>query len=224
MHGLQYFGKTDIKVGTFGKILWSVTIFSCFIGLSLMVMQFLRRYNENPTNTYILTFDEPIFKAPFPAVTICPTMPIPMRKRLAILENAILPENVSREFALNILKYGHILTHSYTSKEFEEIDKLKAFLNANKWKVVEFVKILINCEDVFESCQWNTERIDCGKSIKTSYSSYGLCCSFNYLLEGYMSPQKQVYFNNIYRLLFINRSRNSLLFPFMYIFYCIPMM
>ena len=100
-------------------------------------------------------------------------------------------------------RYGHILTHSYTSKEFEEIDKLKAFLNANKWKVVEFVKILINCEDVFESCQWNTERIDCGKSIKTSYSSYGLCCSFNYLLEGYMSPQKQVYFNNIYRLLFI---------------------
>lgn len=87
-------------------------------------------------------------------------------------------------------RYGHILTHSYTSKEFEEIDKLKAFLNANKWKVVEFVKILINCEDVFESCQWNTERIDCGKSIKTSYSSYGLCCSFNYLLEGYMSPQK----------------------------------
>ncbi|KAG9430662.1 sodium channel protein Nach [Apis mellifera carnica] len=93
-------------------------------------------------------------------------MPIPMRKRLAILENAILPENVSREFALNILKYGHILTHSYTSKEFEEIDKLKAFLNANKWKVVEFVKILINCEDVFESCQWNTERIDCESGLK----------------------------------------------------------
>lgn len=33
VHGLQYFGKTDIKVGTFGKILWSVTIFSCFIGI-----------------------------------------------------------------------------------------------------------------------------------------------------------------------------------------------
>lgn len=78
-------------------------------GLSLMVMQFLRRYNENPTNMYILTFDEPIFKAPFPAVTICPTMPIPMQKRLAILENAILPENVSREFALNILKYVYKL-------------------------------------------------------------------------------------------------------------------
>lgn len=33
VHGLQYFGKTDIEVGTFGKILWSVTIFSCFIGI-----------------------------------------------------------------------------------------------------------------------------------------------------------------------------------------------
>lgn len=74
------------------------------------------------------------------------------------------------------------------------MDKLKAFLDANKWKVVEFVKILINCEDIFELCQWNTERIDCAKSIKTSYSSYGLCCSFNYLLEGYMRPQKQVFY------------------------------
>lgn len=87
-------------------------------GLSLMVMQFLRRYNENPTNMYILTFDEPIFKAPFPAVTICPTMPIPMQKRLAILENAILPENVSREFALNILKYVYKLQKILQKKKY----------------------------------------------------------------------------------------------------------
>lgn len=89
-------------------------------GLSLMVMQFLRRYNENPTNTYILTFDEPIFKAPFPAVTICPTMPIPMRKRLAILEKAILPENVSREFALNILKYVYTNCKRYCKEKKEK--------------------------------------------------------------------------------------------------------
>lgn len=87
-------------------------------GLSLMVVQFLHRYNENPTNTYILTFDEPIFKAPFPAVTICPTMPIPMRKRLAILENAILPENVSREFALNILKYVYKLEKNIVKEKY----------------------------------------------------------------------------------------------------------
>ncbi|XP_060819350.1 sodium channel protein Nach-like isoform X4 [Bombus pascuorum] len=158
--------------------------------LSLMLMQFLRRYNENPTNTYIQTFDAPIFRAPFPAVTICPSIPIPLKKRLAILENSILPKNVSRELALEMLNYGHLITHPYVNKEFKQMDKLKEFLDANKWSVARFVKTLINCEDMFESCWWSTERIDCTKSIKHSYSSYGLCCSFNYLLENYVGSQK----------------------------------
>ncbi|XP_033197227.2 sodium channel protein Nach isoform X1 [Bombus vancouverensis nearcticus] len=213
VHGLQYFGKTNIEVGVLGKILWAFTILTCFVctchsfevhhlerytrlnarlvsGLSLMLMQFLRRYNENPTNTYIQTFDAPIFRAPFPAVTICPSIPIPLKKRLAILENSILPENVSRELALEMLNYGHLITHPYMNKEFKQMDKLKEFLDANKWSVARFVKTLINCEDMFESCWWSTERIDCTKSIKHSYSSYGLCCSFNYLLENYVGSQK----------------------------------
>lgn len=31
VHGLQYFGKTNIKVGILGKILWTSTIFICFV-------------------------------------------------------------------------------------------------------------------------------------------------------------------------------------------------
>ncbi|KOX77990.1 Sodium channel protein Nach [Melipona quadrifasciata] len=156
-----------------------------YFGLSLMVIQFLHRYNENPTNTYVKSFDQPIFEAPFPAVTICPFMPIPLKKSLAILENSVLPKNVSRELALEILTYGHIITAPYTTQKYKEMDKLKAFLDANKWSTAEFVKNLINCEDIFESCWWSMERIDCAKSIKPSYTSYGLCCSFNYFLENY---------------------------------------
>lgn len=77
---------------------------SLVTGLSLMVIQFLHRYNENPTNTYIKTFHAPIFEAPFPAVTICPSTPISLERRLTILEHAILPKNVTREFASNLLK------------------------------------------------------------------------------------------------------------------------
>lgn len=69
-----------------------------------MVMQFLRRYNDNPTNTYIKSFYTPISEAPFPAVTICSFSPIPLHRRLAILDGAILPQNVSKEHALTIFK------------------------------------------------------------------------------------------------------------------------
>ncbi|XP_026667594.1 sodium channel protein Nach-like [Ceratina calcarata] len=186
VHGLQYFGKTELNVGILGKILWTCTIVTSFVCLSMMIMQFLARYNNNPTNTFIKSFTAPIFQAPFPAVTICPVTPISMRKRLAILENAILPENVSRQLALDMLKYGHHITNPYAIKEFDDMDKFKALLHANKWTVSEFLKILLPCVDIFDSCSWRFERIDCSKSIKESYTSYGVCCSFNYLLEDYM--------------------------------------
>ncbi|CAK9802740.1 Sodium channel protein Nach [Anthophora quadrimaculata] len=192
VHGLQYFGKIDIKVGTPGKILWTCTILICFVCLSLMVIQFLQRYNQNPTNTYIKTFEAPIYKIPFPAVTICPVAPISMKKRLAILENAFLPKNVSREFLLNLLKYGHHIMNPYTEKNTEYFIKLESFLEANKWRISDFLKILTPCEEMFESCWWSTERIDCVKSMKVARSAYGLCCSFNYHLEEYIGLGKQV--------------------------------
>ncbi|CAK9817075.1 Sodium channel protein Nach [Anthophora plagiata] len=192
VHGLQYFGKIDMKVGTPGKILWACTILICFVCLSLMVIQFLYRYNQNPTNTYIKTFEAPIYQVPFPAVTVCPVAPISMKKRLAILENAFLPKNVSREFLLNLLKYGHHIMNPYTVKNIEYLVKLESFLEANKWSMPDFLKILTPCEEIFESCWWSAERIDCAKSIKFARSVYGLCCSFNYYLEEYIRLGKQV--------------------------------
>ncbi|XP_015431279.1 PREDICTED: sodium channel protein Nach-like [Dufourea novaeangliae] len=192
IHGLQYFGKIDIKVGTFGKILWTCTMLTGFLCLSLMVMQFLQRYNDNPTNTYVRSFYNPIFKAPFPAVTICPFSPISLQRRLKIVDGINIPENMTEESVLNLLKYSHHITLPFTMKKYDEIKELKALLDANQWTVSNFLKILKPCEDVTNSCWWSGERIDCDQSIKISHTSYGLCCSFNYLLEEYVGREKQV--------------------------------
>lgn len=257
VHGLQYFGKTDIEVGTFGKILWSVTIFSCFIGILIWwcvkmilrikhVSRFRFEFNGCAISTSLQWKSDQYVHTDFRRTDIQSSFPCcnhlsdyansyakasshfgerdiawEREQRICVKHIEVCIQIGKKYYKRKILmrwklreiwhRYGHIITHPYTSKEFEEIDKLKAFLNANKWKVVEFVKILINCEDIFESCQWNTEQIDCGKSIKTSYSSYGLCCSFNYLLEGYMGPQRQVFRQ------YFNRSIKIVLFPCTYI-------
>ncbi|KOC70548.1 Sodium channel protein Nach [Habropoda laboriosa] len=192
VHGLQYFGKIGIKVGVPGKILWTCTILTCFVCLSLMVVQFLQRYNQNPTNTYIKTFEAPIYQAPFPAVTVCPISPISLKTSLAILENCFVPENVSREVLLHLLQYGHHMTHPYSVKSFEHFDVLKEFLNVNKWTVPDFLKILTPCANMFESCWWSAERIDCNKYMEATHSAYGMCCSFNYRLAEYIGAEKQV--------------------------------
>ncbi|XP_076246486.1 sodium channel protein Nach [Calliopsis andreniformis] len=191
VHGLQYFGKIDIKVGFCGKIFWACTILTGFVCLSLMVMQFLNRYSDNPTNTYIKSFYHPIFKAPFPAITICPSTPIPLHRRLAIFEGMNLPDNVSQDLAMNILKYGHYITLPYLSNTYDMIYTLESILQANKWSLTNFLKILKPCDDIVESCWWNSEHIDCDESIKLSYTSYGLCCSFNYLLEELVGREKR---------------------------------
>nr|XP_034183387.1 sodium channel protein Nach-like isoform X1 [Osmia lignaria] len=214
VHGLQYFAKIDIRVGILGKILWTCAMLTgfvcrrgslfitdrvelrrvisiCFVsGLSLMVVQFLTRYRENPTNTYIKTFTAPIFDVPFPAVTVCPLTPVSLRKQLKILDSAILPENMSKELAMEFLKRGRQITLPYMAKTFEHSDKFQSFLEANKWSVLDFLKVLYPCDEIFESCRWNSERTDCDKIIKYAQSSYGLCCSFNYVLEKYVGRDK----------------------------------
>ncbi|CAK9817071.1 Pickpocket protein 11 [Anthophora plagiata] len=147
VHGLQYFGKIDMKVGTPGKILWACTILICFVCLSLMVIQFLYRYNQNPTNTYIKTFEAPIYQVPFPAVTVCPVAPISMKKRLAILENAFLPKNVSREFLLNLLK-GHPKPKLLSSASFGRWGGLKLVISnevlTSEDNTHDFMRIMYN--------------------------------------------------------------------------------
>lgn len=70
-----------------------------------MVIQFMRRYNDNPTNTYIKSFYNPMVEAPFPAVTVCPLTPIPLHRRLAIFDGITVPKNMSSDAVMNILKY-----------------------------------------------------------------------------------------------------------------------
>ncbi|XP_012149447.2 sodium channel protein Nach-like [Megachile rotundata] len=194
VHGLQYFGKIDIKVGAVGKVLWTCAMLTGFVCLSLMVMQFLTRYRENPTNTFIKDFTAPIFKVPFPAVTICPLTPASMSKRLAILDSTILPANMSRELAMYFLKFGHQITLPYGLAIFNHTEKLELLLKTNKWTILDFLKMLHPCEDIYESCWWNNERVDCNKFIKFSHTSYGLCCSFNYVLEQYVGRDQQVFY------------------------------
>lgn len=70
-----------------------------------MVSQFLNRYYENPTNTYIESFHTPIFDAPFPAVTVCPFSAIPEHRLMKIMDGILVPENMTKETIVTLLMY-----------------------------------------------------------------------------------------------------------------------
>lgn len=66
------------------------------------------------------------------------------------------------------------------------MNDLKALLKINQMEMIDFLKRLRPCEDLFESCRWNGQPRNCSELFKISYTVTGVCCSFNYLLEDYI--------------------------------------
>ncbi|XP_025074186.1 sodium channel protein Nach-like [Pogonomyrmex barbatus] len=63
--------------------------------------------------------------------------------------------------------------------------------------LIEFVKALRPCEDLFEICMWDDVVQDCNQLFKMSYTFAGICCSFNYVLEDYIESGRPVDYDKL---------------------------
>ncbi|KAI4494505.1 hypothetical protein M0802_008826 [Mischocyttarus mexicanus] len=183
IHGVKYLGMQSIVKSNIGKFAWLIVMVSGFIGVNIMLKTFWKHMENNPTKLNIKTFYAPIVNAAFPAITICPSMPTMVKTRLDLMENIILPENMTNEEAMFFIKYGTDVTKRELAKHPIRLKKLNSFLKANQWTLSYFLKSLKPCEDMIESCFWHGLKINCTDSIKQSYTYYGICCSYNYYLE-----------------------------------------
>lgn len=77
--------------------------------LTLMLEKFWGRYKDNPTRTIISSFHVPIFKAPFPALTICPLIPPTAARRRKVFESLHLPPNMTNKTAKFLVRYMYFL-------------------------------------------------------------------------------------------------------------------
>lgn len=175
-----------------------------------MLEKFWVRYSANPTRSIIKSFTVPIFKAPFPALTICPLIPPMASRRKKVFESLRLPPNITETegrflvrymyFFINSacvkskltgykisLRYGPAFANENAPGGKAHVKQLKLLLNTNNMTLIDLIKALRPCEDLFESCAWNELNINCSELFKVSYTIAGVCCSFNYLLEDYIS-------------------------------------
>ncbi|KAL0132976.1 hypothetical protein PUN28_000597 [Cardiocondyla obscurior] len=186
VHGMMYFSKSQIKSSVVGKLFWTLIIICSFILLIMMLQKFWVRYSTNPTRSIIRSFHIPIYEAPFPALTICPLIPPMASRRKKVFESLRKPENMSNSTARFLVRYGPAFANENAPGGKAHIKDLKLLLKENNMMLIDLIKALRPCEDIFESCAWNGNFKNCSELFKVSYTFAGICCSFNYLLEDYI--------------------------------------
>nr|XP_012229391.1 PREDICTED: sodium channel protein Nach-like [Linepithema humile] len=120
---------------------------------------------------------------PFPAITLCPLIPPLAATRKKLLQKLRLPHNMDNETAMFLLRYGPAFTNEHVPGGKAHINNLKALLKINHMSMVDFLKLLRPCEDLFDYCSWENISRNCSDLFKISYTFEGVCCSFNYHLE-----------------------------------------
>ncbi|XP_071631096.1 sodium channel protein Nach [Temnothorax longispinosus] len=192
VHGMQYFSKLQIKSSIIGKIFWTLIMICSFVFLALMLHKFWVRYSTNPTRSIIRSFHTPIFRAPFPALTICPLIPPKAARRRKVFESLHIPHNMTNNTARFLVRYGPAFANENAPGGKTHVDELKLLLKTNNMTLVDLVRALRPCEDIFDFCSWNDDEKDCSELFKVSYTFAGICCSFNYLLEDYIKNGSKI--------------------------------
>ncbi|KAM0730353.1 Sodium channel protein Nach [Formica fusca] len=184
LHGVKYFGNLrGIKSTTLGKVFWTLIMICSFAFLSWMFWKTWIRYSTNPTRTVIQSFYTPIAVVPFPAITVCPLVSPLRARREEILQSLQLPPNMDNKTAMFLLKHGPSFANEHVASGRKYLKDLQVLLKINHITLLNFLKLLRPCEDLFEYCSWDDDAKNCSELFKLSYTHSGICCSFNYLLE-----------------------------------------
>uniref|UniRef100_A0A182FFS8 Pickpocket n=1 Tax=Anopheles albimanus TaxID=7167 RepID=A0A182FFS8_ANOAL len=179
LHGLRYvYGDERLRQGGMLRMIW---LFVCLISIgftTVMGMIAWVRFRTTPTITTIETMTYPIWKIPFPAVTVCNINKIDREKANAIIERLVTEFGLSRENATDLL----VAQASLIS--FEEVNhtitELERVLGRMGWNPATLLLELIQpCEDLIKVCYWLGTEVPCPTVIRRTRTDNGYCCSFN---------------------------------------------
>ncbi|XP_011685756.1 PREDICTED: sodium channel protein Nach [Wasmannia auropunctata] len=165
--------------------------------LTMMLQQFWIRYSSNPVRSVVKTFYRSIYEAPFPALTICPLIPPMSSRRRKVFESIIIPRNMTNSTAKFLIRYGPAFANENAPGGQSHVDEMKLLLETNNMTLIDLIKALRPCEDLFETCFWETHVRNCSELFKVSYTFTGICCSFNYLLEDFIKTGRTRNFNKL---------------------------
>uniref|UniRef100_A0A336LWG6 CSON006192 protein n=1 Tax=Culicoides sonorensis TaxID=179676 RepID=A0A336LWG6_CULSO len=164
------------------KIFWFMlfSISSVIAGILLWYSLYLS--SDTPTVTVVETTHYPVYKIPFPGVTICSSNKISKKAIMALARELKNPkQNATFNDNLEILKLisGYMDLASSYGSSYKDLDNLLAYNKININYVMS--RIMPLCSEIVEKCFWLGTEVRCDAFFKPIDTFQGLCCAFNYI-------------------------------------------
>ncbi|KAI8439387.1 hypothetical protein MSG28_013193 [Choristoneura fumiferana] len=165
LHGLKYIGE---KERTFvEKIFWIFMFTCCVVLCAGLIAKVYKKWNESPV---IVSFAEnpmPVFKIPYPAVTVC-------------------FETKAMQSKYNFTKYYHLYNGSET---YGNLTDQEGIDTVNTLK-----EVCPNITETFFGCKWKDVNKDyCSDLFSPILTEEGICYTFNTLGADHLLRQEKLH-------------------------------
>ncbi|KAM7351047.1 pickpocket protein 19-like [Cochliomyia hominivorax] len=182
MHGVDRIFQR--KLNKYKKITWIIGFSICFIILIFVSAQVAISYNTKPLITVVSKTHLPVFRIPFPEVTICNKNRFNWHRIEQAQEMFLKPEHKNSEYqdifnqiinAYDTIMFGKFYKFENLTKM--PLQKLQELNYVNFTMVSEFMAW--KCHEIFSICLWIMKYYDCCEIFFQRNSQMGTCLAFN---------------------------------------------
>ncbi|RZB38940.1 ASC domain containing protein [Asbolus verrucosus] len=173
IHGFQYLGE---ERSVFERIWWIIVFVIVLSGCSFMIYKIYEKYETSPVIVSFATKDTPIYKIPFPSITICPVTKSVKEK--FDYEKVTQKKTQGEVLTPNEEKYLQIMSLLCDDYDFETEAGNNSFIN-DYFDVLDEIKpdFLGNAIN----CKLLGDDYDCKDLFVPIMTDEGVCYSFNIL-------------------------------------------
>uniref|UniRef100_A0AAG5DG39 Pickpocket n=1 Tax=Anopheles atroparvus TaxID=41427 RepID=A0AAG5DG39_ANOAO len=174
IHGFKYF--VGNKRTLIERVWWIVVCLVSFYCCGRFIHNIYRKWDRDPV---VVTFAEkptPVFSIPFPAVTLCPEI----KARKAEFDFSAAYQSLAKvEALLQVCDFSFGLelnNDTYADDVVEQIQRMA-----------------IPFDDIFVSCGWRGQAINCSHLFKPMLTETGMCYTFNSMSSDEMLRKEQLH-------------------------------
>ncbi|KAM7351046.1 pickpocket protein 19-like [Cochliomyia hominivorax] len=167
------------------RLFWLLTFCSALLGSIYVCLILSRRFNAGALQTIVDSTNRPVFKIPFPEITICNLNHLNWH-RIEEAKRRFLPNENNTEklrlFELIISLYDQLNFGKFDVFNVLNDKPLDLVENINFTSVYEFMTW--RCDELFSNCVWRHYNLSCCDILLRSRGETGLCWHFNTISTG----------------------------------------
>ncbi|XP_063916929.1 pickpocket protein 28-like isoform X2 [Zophobas morio] len=189
IHGFRYFAEER----TYFEKLWWLIVFIISLGVCVLsIYMVYRKWDDSPVIVSFANTGTPIYKIPFPAITICPETKSARNKfnftdlLLKKINDKNLTDSESVQFDYMSLICDEYLNESSTFTVSEQF-----------YDFVDEVKPMFNVSN----CIYRGKKLTCDKIFKPIFTEEGVCYTFNMLDRSEIFKENVVHYRDYQQFL-----------------------